>query len=111
MKSYVTRNRDPNAPQLSRRQTLGGISAVASLAAHGAVTDASSATNLPRIRQLTHSSRHHWFGYYDKLEFDPSNRFILSNEVSFAGRTATPDDQIGVGMVGEGVMTTNGHNT
>ncbi len=97
MSARTTRN--STSPRLSRRQAIGGFSAAASLAALGSPAFAeSNADSLP-IRQLTHGPANHWFGYYDKLEFDPSNRFILSNEVRFAGRTPTPDDVIGVGLV------------
>ncbi|MCP5539755.1 MAG: hypothetical protein H7A52_06370 [Akkermansiaceae bacterium] len=50
-------------------------------------------------RAVTKGPKFHWFGYYDKLEFDPSNRFVLCNEVDFEGRTPTPEDRIRVGMV------------
>lgn len=48
---------------------------------------------------ITSGPKHHWFGYYDKLEFDPTGRYVLSNEVSFEGRTPSADDRIRVGMV------------
>ncbi len=50
-------------------------------------------------RVITHGPKHHWFGYYDKLQFDPSNRFILSMEVNFEGRSPKPNDEISIGMV------------
>jgi len=50
-------------------------------------------------RFITTGPKHHWFGYYDKLEFDPSGRYVLSNEVSFEGRSPTDKDVIKVGMV------------
>ena len=50
-------------------------------------------------RAITRGPAHHWFGYYDKIEFDPSNRFVLSNQVNFEGRSPAPDDRIQVGMV------------
>ena len=33
----------------------------------------------PPARTITHGPSHHWFGYYDKLEFDPSKRRVSSN--------------------------------
>jgi hypothetical protein len=54
---------------------------------------------LPPIRQITRGSKHHWFGYYDKLEFDPSNRYVLAMEVDFEHRSPRPDDTIRIGMV------------
>ncbi|MCB1226568.1 MAG: hypothetical protein KDK99_12205 [Verrucomicrobiales bacterium] len=50
-------------------------------------------------RALTQGPKFHWFGYYDKWEFDPTDRFVLSNQVDFEGRTPTADDRIQVGMV------------
>lgn len=50
-------------------------------------------------RQITDGPLHHWFGYYDKREFDPSSRYVLSNEVSFEGRAPRGDDSITVGYV------------
>ena len=52
-----------------------------------------------RVRPITRGPRHHWFGYYDKLEFDPSGRFVLGMAVDFEGRSPTPVDAIGIGMV------------
>lgn len=50
-------------------------------------------------RAITGGPRHHWFGYYDKRQFDPSSRFVLANEVDFEGRPPTADDSIAVGYV------------
>ena len=54
---------------------------------------------LPPCRAITHGPKHHWFGYYDKLEFDPACRYVLGMEVDFEGRSPTADDAIKVGMV------------
>lgn len=58
----------------------------------------SSVARVP-CRAITRGPGHHWFGYYDKLQFDPANRFVLSNEVDFEHRTPTADDRIGIGMI------------
>jgi len=50
-------------------------------------------------RKLTRGPGFHWFGYYDKLEFDPTGRFLLAMEVEFEGRMPTADDVIRIGMV------------
>jgi len=50
-------------------------------------------------RVITHGAKHHWFGYYDKLQFDPTNRFVLGMEVDFEGRSPRPEDEIAIGMV------------
>ena len=54
---------------------------------------------LPPARQITRGPKFHWFGYYDKLEFDPTCRYVLSMEVDFEHRSPKPDDVIKVGMV------------
>ncbi|MGD9329029.1 MAG: hypothetical protein PVH48_08705 [Cyclobacteriaceae bacterium] len=48
---------------------------------------------------LTKGPSHHWFGYYDKLEFDPSGRYVLSAQVDFEGRSPKPEDTIRVGYI------------
>lgn len=50
-------------------------------------------------RVITKGPKHHWFGYYDKLQFDPTNRFVLSMEVDFEGRSPLSDDEIKIGMI------------
>ncbi|MBN1672091.1 MAG: hypothetical protein JXR37_13715 [Kiritimatiellae bacterium] len=50
-------------------------------------------------RPITQGPRFHWFGYYDKLQFDPSNRFVLCMEVDFEGRSPTVGDRIRIGMI------------
>ncbi len=89
-------------PLSTRRQWLrGSLASVASLVPLRAEdTDLSRLSEeFVPVRQITRGPRHHWFGYYDKLEFDPTNRFVLSNQVEFEGRTPTAEDRIRVGMV------------
>ena len=50
-------------------------------------------------RAITRGPKHHWFGYYDKLQFDPSSRYVLGMQVGFEHRSPRPDDVIKVGMV------------
>ncbi|MBK6283744.1 MAG: hypothetical protein IPF54_14805 [Draconibacterium sp.] len=50
-------------------------------------------------RIITNGPKHHWFGYYDKLQFDPSNRFVLCMEVNFEGRSPLSEDEIKIGMI------------
>lgn len=54
---------------------------------------------LPPVRTITRGPKHHWFGYYDKLEFDPTMRYVLGMEVDFEHRSPKPDDVVRVGMV------------
>ncbi|MDE0863693.1 MAG: hypothetical protein OSA98_07890 [Rubripirellula sp.] len=51
------------------------------------------------VRQITHGPKHHWFGYYDKLQFDPTARYVLGMQVDFEHRSPRTDDQIKIGMV------------
>ncbi len=84
--------------RVSRRSALKSIAAAATLPGLN-VGFAQGATITPPVRTITQGPLHHWFGYYDKLEFDPSNRHVLSNQVAFEHRTPTADDVIRVGMV------------
>jgi len=54
---------------------------------------------LPPVRAITRGPRFHWRAYYDKLLTDPSDHYVLCNEVDFEGRSPTPDDVLRVGMV------------
>jgi len=77
-----------------RLSTAGGF-----LATHG-ISDFSRL--FPRqspVRVLTHLPGYHWFGYYDKLQFSPDDRYVLGMETKIDGRTPQADDSIGVGMI------------
>ena len=72
----------------------------------GGVTIAASARSVrgdddtaPPVRIITRGPKFHWFGYYDKLEFDATNRYVLGQEADFEHRQPTPEDSISVGMV------------
>ena len=54
------------------------------------------------VRALTKGPAFHWFGYYDKLQFDPAGRYVLGNQVRFEGRSPRAEDEIRVGMVDTG---------
>ncbi|MBS1871846.1 MAG: hypothetical protein JSU00_01435 [Acidobacteria bacterium] len=51
------------------------------------------------LRAITRGPRFHWFAYYDKLQFDPANRYVLAHQVDFESRSPRGDDVIRVGMV------------
>ena len=53
----------------------------------------------PPHEYITSGPRHHWFGYYDKFQFDPTGRYVLGMEVPFEHRSPTADDVIEIGMV------------
>ena len=54
--------------------------------------------NVP-IRALTSGDSAHWFGYYDKLQFDVNDRYVLGMQVAFEDRAPTPEDAIILGMI------------
>ena len=89
----------------SRRQFLASLAA-AGFAACGAAPETaekpasgSSDDGLPPIRAITKGPKHHWFGYYDKFQFDPSDRYVLGMEVDFEHRSPTADDRIAIGVI------------
>jgi hypothetical protein len=54
---------------------------------------------LPPVRQITKGPKFHWFGYYDKWQFDASSRYVLGMEVDFEHRSPRPDDEIRLGVI------------
>lgn len=59
----------------------------------------SKVKDLPPPRAITRGPKFHWFSYYDKLQFDPTGRYVLGMEVDFEHRSPKPDDVISIGMV------------
>ena len=51
------------------------------------------------IRQITQGPKAHWFGYYDKEQVDPSDRYVLGMEVNVPTRSPSENDVIKIGMV------------
>jgi len=58
-----------------------------------------TSNKLAPVRAITRGPKFHWFGYYDKLQFDPSCRYVLGMEVDFEHRSPKSDDVISIGMV------------
>ena len=87
--------------RISRRQAIQATTAILlpNLSVDSSFAVRQNRSSYPPVRTITHGPAHHWFGYYDKLEFDQSNRFVLSNQVSFEHRTPRANDAIQVGMV------------
>ncbi len=50
-------------------------------------------------RAVTSGPYHHFFGYYDKQQWDATGRYMLGLEVKFINRPPTPADSAVVGMV------------
>ncbi|MBX6312341.1 MAG: hypothetical protein IRY99_05390 [Isosphaeraceae bacterium] len=85
--------------RLRRRDLLRWLAASFGVGAVRAALANAGAEDLPPVRAITRGPKHHWFGYYDKLEFDPSGRYVLGMEVDFEHRSPRPDDLIKVGMI------------
>src|SRR5688500_5103223 len=43
-----------------------------------------AAEALPPVRRITRGPGFHWFGYYDKLQFDPAGRLVLGMQIGRA---------------------------
>jgi hypothetical protein len=75
-----------------------GVTLAASRCSGG--TTGAAAAKLPApVRQITRGPKFHWFGYYDKLQFDPCGRYVLGMQVDFEHRNPGPDDAVKIGMV------------
>jgi len=89
---------------MSRRQFLATLALAAPAIRGVTATLTSSSPNtasehLPPLRAITRGPRFHWRGYYDKLLFDPANRFVLAHQVDFEHRSPGPEDTVRVGMI------------
>jgi hypothetical protein len=88
------------APTTSKPRLLARVAfACLALVSACSAVAGDDAEALPPVRAITKGPLCHWFAYYDKLEFDPTGRYVLSNEVSFEHRSPKGDDVIKVGMV------------
>jgi hypothetical protein len=67
--------------------------------AGGAAATTRAGEALPSVRRITRGPGFHWFGYYDKLQFDPAGRLVLGMRVEFEHRSPKPDDEIRLGYV------------
>src|SRR6187401_530994 len=83
---------------LTRRDVLRAGAAGIGLAGLAQFARAAD-VKLPPVRVITRGPKFHWFGYYDKFEFDPTNRYVLGMEVDFEHRQPKPEDTIRIGMV------------
>ena len=85
----------------TRRKWLRQVACGATVIASSRWALAAPTTSHPKVpvRVITKGPRHHWFGYYDKLQFDPTSRFVLGMSVGFQHRSPRGDDVIKIGMV------------
>ena len=67
---------------------------------HGAdeIPDTPMEAHVP-MRAITSGPAAHWFAYYDKYQFDPSDRYALGMQVAFETRTPQADDAVILGMI------------
>ena len=75
-----------------------GLAIVAVLLALGIGAQDARVSEAP-VRAITSGPDAHWFGYYDKLQFDPSGRFALGMVVQFQGRPPGDDDAVRLGYI------------
>src|SRR6056297_3092666 len=87
------------AARLNRRTFLKSTAVGLTTAAGGRAFGQDPVADLPPVRTISRGPKYHWFSYYDKLQFDPSNRYVLGMEVDFEHRSPTAEDVIRVGMV------------
>lgn len=51
------------------------------------------------IRPVTFGPKFHWFGYYDKYQFDVTGRYALGMEVDFEHRPPNQYDELNLGII------------
>ena len=56
------------------------------------------ADSLPAI-PITKGPGYHWFGYYDKWQFDQTGRYVLGMKVDFEHRSPSPEDVVQIGII------------
>ena len=88
--------------RLARRRWFGSLAAMGAAAATRSRGADKPTGGLPLVRAITRGPRFHWRGYYDKLLFDPTDRFVLANQAGFEGRSPKADDMVRIGMIDTG---------
>ena len=56
-------------------------------------------SNDDRFFPITQPPGFHWFSYYDKFQFDPTDRYALGMRVDFEHRLPTEEDVVALGMI------------
>ena len=82
-----------------RKCLILAVLLIAQQAYCSAAKDAHNEPTVPKARAVTKWPKFHWFGYYDKLQFDPACRYMLGMEVDFEHRRPTENDIIKIGMI------------
>jgi hypothetical protein len=83
---------------MKRRQFLQYAGAGASALMSPQILSFAKAYDFP-IRAITKGPKYHWFGYYDKMQFNKSNTKVLGMEVDFEMRSPTKNDVIKMGVI------------
>ena len=82
----------------TRRVFIKQIAGGAAVLSMPALLSFAKENNLP-VRAITKGAKFHWFGYYDKMQFDPTNRYLLGMQVDFEMRSPTKNDVIKIGYI------------
>ena len=82
----------------SRRNFIRQLTGGAAVLSMPALLSFIKENNIP-VRAITKGPKFHWFSYYDKLQFDPTNRYVLCMEVDFEHRSPRKDDVIKLGYL------------
>ncbi len=85
--------------KITRRHWLRSTAAASLAAAFAPRWARADQPQYPPQRTITRGPKHHWFAYYDKLQFDPTSRYCLGMQVDFEHRSPEPDDVIKMGMI------------
>ncbi len=83
---------------MNRRTFLQYVSAGSAAMALPSILAMAKAHDLP-VRTITKGPEFHWFGYYDKRQFNHSNTKVLGMQVDFEMRSPTKDDVIKMGVI------------
>ena len=89
----------PGSRHITRRQLLKALALTPVLGVGAALLYKRLGKNYPPAVPLTSGPNYHWFGYYDKLQFDPTSRYVLGMESTFENRSPTAQDKVKVGLV------------
>ncbi|MBU1240660.1 hypothetical protein KKF84_16440, partial [Myxococcota bacterium] len=81
----------------SRRSFLLGSLALSGAALAGSCKRKSA--SLPPCTALTRGPHFHWFGYYDKLQFDHTSRFVLGMRTTFENKMPTNNPPVELGVI------------
>lgn len=52
-----------------------------------------------RPAKMVTSGKHHFFGYYDKCQWDATDRYMIALETEFMNRAPEPDDVAVIGLI------------